>query len=48
MATRPRKRATADKSADDRYSFENAVKFWKSHRVDLSRFQFNRNEANER
>jgi len=31
-----------------RYSFENAMKFWRDHRVDLSRFVFNRAEANER
>jgi hypothetical protein len=30
----------------DRYSFENAVKFWRSHRVDLSSFRFDRIEAN--
>ena len=32
----------------NRYSFENALKFWKEHRVDLSNFKFNRDEANER
>lgn len=32
----------------DRYSWENAVKFWRAHRVDLSNFKFDRDEANER
>ena len=30
------------------YSFENALKFWNAHRVDLSNFKFDRDEANER
>jgi hypothetical protein len=38
-----------EKAGDaERYSFENALKFWRSHRVDLSHFKFNREEANER
>ncbi len=38
-----------EKAGDaDRYSFENAMKFWRAHRVDLSNFKFNREEANER
>ncbi|MFI5201519.1 MAG: hypothetical protein ACHQNE_03960 [Candidatus Kapaibacterium sp.] len=32
----------------NRYSFENALKFWKAHNVDLSQFKFDRDEANER
>jgi hypothetical protein len=31
-----------------RYSIENALKFWNAHRVDLSHFKFDRDEANER
>ena len=32
----------------NKYSFENALKFWADHRIDLSHFTFNRDEANER
>ncbi len=32
----------------ERYSFANALRFWKAHRRDLSRFTFHREEANER
>jgi hypothetical protein len=31
-----------------RYSFEKAIEFWDAHRVDLSHFTFNREEANGR
>lgn len=31
-----------------KYSFENALKFWEKHQIDLSHFTFNREEANER
>ncbi|MDP4198861.1 MAG: hypothetical protein Q8922_15280 [Bacteroidota bacterium] len=46
-APKPRKRAVVKTRANSRYSFENALKFWKSHRVDLSTFEFDRAEANE-
>jgi hypothetical protein len=42
--------ADEERTADDenQYSFENALKFWRAHRVDLSNFKFDREEANER
>jgi len=44
----PRSSLTTLEEASERYSFENALKFWNAHRVDLSGFTFNRDEANER
>lgn len=32
----------------DKYSWENALKFFNSHRVSLKNYKFNREEANER
>ncbi|OFX28305.1 MAG: hypothetical protein A2033_18860 [Bacteroidetes bacterium GWA2_31_9] len=35
-------------SNKDKYSWKNAKKFFDAHRISLSNFKFNRDEANER
>lgn len=37
-----------DQPMNNKYSWENAIKFFNAHQVDLSKFKFDRNEANER
>ncbi|MEI8204382.1 MAG: hypothetical protein WCH34_15270 [Bacteroidota bacterium] len=40
---------TVEKPTDEmKYSWENARKFFDAHRVDLSNFNFDRDEANQR
>ncbi len=36
------------KSDEDKYAWKNAKDFFDAHRIDLSHFEFNREEANER
>ncbi len=35
-------------SGADKYAWENAKNFFDAHRIDLTNFKFNREEANER
>ncbi len=40
---------TIEKQKDEnKYSWKNARNFFNAHRIDLSNFKFNRDEANER
>ena len=38
----------ASEKESKKYSFENAVRFWEKHRINLADFKFDRAEANER
>lgn len=38
----------SDDAKEEQYSWENAKKFFKSHRVSMKDFRFDRDEANER
>jgi hypothetical protein len=42
------KQITETQSEDGKYAWKNARKFFNDHRIDLSNFKFNRDEANER